>query len=518
MPEPVKPLNWIPQRVSSLTHHLPAALMVTAVVYFLHHDLHLLDAVDGYAFLAIGNLAAGSVSEEHGNDPMVGVVLIDQKSNEDYYAERSPLDRCQLKNDLKAIYDLVPPPKLLVVDLDLSPVVPEPRVDVAAIARNERAALCDNELLKLLMRHGTTDTVLMAPFKMLNLDARDSVASWRHTLGKAVAFAQDPTISVRYGMVNDVECKPDSLAATAYQRYPGTTGKEDNCFRHLASAEPLTISPGHYYSKLRLVSVSELPTRQGPSQRRAAPVATALALPVIFIGTSFGDDDTFLTPLGTIYGVEVHAAAFTSLLYPTTIGQVLGFCADIGIALGMGGLIAWSWRRYFNKRFSSSAFDRQAAPWVILVFVVVLLALIGGLTYLSYWALRHCNIWVSPIPIAVGMLFESFFNSAVSAAVGEGYEQRQALIRRLQDAHASGPDAFARRVTQEVSQRPRHVHSLKDRAQRFWCTDFRGLLAGGHRGALALLVVRRVFFLALLSWLLWAVFMEPLKSIIEAMP
>jgi hypothetical protein len=418
---------------------------------------------------------------------------------------------------LTAIYKLPGPPKLLVIDLDLSPVLPELEGDAGAIARNQQAVLCDSRLLKLLMQRRATDTVLMAPFKMLNLDARDSIATWRYTLGNSVAFAQTPTINIRFGLVNDIECKPDAIAATAYRRYSAKTGDTDNCLKHPASGEPLIINPGHYVSKLLPVSLSELPTRHGPSENRAKPVADALRQPVIFLGTSYGDDDTFLTPLGTMYGVEVHAAAFTSLLYPTTKGDVLAFFLDIAIALLLGGGIAWSWRHYFKRRFSSSAFDRQAAAWQLMGFVMLLIVAIALLTWGSYALLRWKSVWLSPIPIAVGMLFESFFNSAVSAAVGEGYEQRQALIRRLQAAHASGPDVFASQVTQEASQRPRHAHNVRDRAIRFWHTDFTGLRDSGQQYALTLLVIRRAAFLVLLLWLLWVVFCEPLHSFLERM-
>jgi len=489
--------------------------MVTAVVHFFHHTLHVLDAVDGYAFFAIGNLTTDSTSRDSGNKPTVGVVLIDQKSNEDYYWERSPLDRCELTKDLQAIYALPSPPKLLVIDLDLSPALLEPAVDPTAIARNDHAAFCDEQLLTTLKYHpAITRTVVMAASRMLNARARVGIAKWRPKLAPFVAFAEDPTISVRYGLVNDVECIPTSIAATAYRHYSDKTGKEDNCLNHPASDKPLTINPGNYFSTLRAVPLSKLPSRV-PTSGWREPLPDALTLPVIFLGTSYGDDDTFLTPLGTMYGVEVHAAAFTSLLYPTSKGDVLAFFLDIGIALGLGSAIAWSWRSYFKRRFSSRAFDRQLAPWLIILLVIGLIVVLAILTLVSYWLLRHYNIWLSPIPIAVGMLFESFFNSAVSAAVGEGYEQRQALVRRLQAAHASGPDSFASQVTLEASQRPRHAHSLRGRAARFCKTDFRGLRDKGHKGALALLILRRTAFVVLLLWLLWAVFWEPLHSFLE---
>ncbi|VVQ20522.1 hypothetical protein [Pseudomonas fluorescens] len=107
--------------ISACIHHLPAASMVAAVVGICYHGLHLLDAVDGYAFLGIGNLTAKDVSQSTGRNPKMAVVLIDQESHENFYRERSPLDRCELKKDLEAIYNLPRPPKLVVIDLDLSP-------------------------------------------------------------------------------------------------------------------------------------------------------------------------------------------------------------------------------------------------------------------------------------------------------------------------------------------------------------------------------------------------------------
>ncbi|VVP92452.1 hypothetical protein PS918_03373 [Pseudomonas fluorescens] len=500
--------HWIARFISAGTHHLPAALMVTAIVSICHHDLHMLDAIDGYAFLAIGNLTANSVARETGSDPKVAVVLIDQKSNEDYYRERSPLNRCQLKNDLQAIYDLPGRPKLVVVDLDLSPVLLDSPLTPLNAPANAEAKLCDEQLLTLLTKHREgIETVLMAPFKMLDAGARQNIKNWRTALEGFVSFADDPTIRVSYGLVNDLECEKSSLAAAAYDKYPDKP--LTNCLKE--KQKKLTVNPGHYFSGLRAVSLSQLPTRLVGSQCSAKTPYEALYLPVVFLGTSFGDSDTFLTPLGTMYGVEVHAAAFMSLVQPTTQNEVLAFVLDLGLGLLMGGLIAWAWRRYFNLRFSSRAFDRQRAPWLILILAIGFVVLVAVLTYLSFLLLRYRNIWLSPIPIALGMLIESFFNSAVSAAVGEGYEQRQALIKRLRAAHKKGTENFSSQVAVELEQRPHHAHSLQERALRFIYLDCKRLRRSGQYGAVILLCFRRTAFFLLLL----AAFREQLLHILE---
>lgn len=505
-----KPFYWLAQFLSSSTHHLPAALMVTAVVTFCHHNLHLLDAVDGYAFLGIGNLAARSFSHDVGKQAEVGVILIDDSANERYYRQRSPLGRCELAKDLGAIYELYP--QLLVIDLDLSPALLDDPPDPANPGNNAALMQCDEKLLNLLMqRREATRTVLIAPFAMLDQKAKADLEEWRTKLKPYVTFADDPTISVKYGMANEIDCNRDSLAATAfetyphkYDKYPRKAGVPRDCLDENILGDnnaKLTINPGHYFSGLLPVSVSQLPSRC-VDIKNCQPLPRALRLPVLFLGTSFGDNDTFLTPLGTMYGVDVHAAAFMSLLQPTTHDKLIAFLLDLAIGLAMGGTIAWCWRRYFNLRFSGSAAERQAAPWLILALTLVLVLALLTLTWVSFMLLRKWNIWLSPIPIAIGMLFESFFNSAVSTAVGEGYEQRQALVRRLEAAHASGAQTFATRLREELKQRPHHAHAMPERIARFFYRDF-GRLRGSHQyAALTLLLVRRATFCVLLGWLL----------------
>ncbi|MNX24826.1 CHASE2 domain protein [compost metagenome] len=482
---------------SACFHHLPAALMVAAVVGICHHGLHLLDAIDGYAFLGIGNLTARDVSQNIGNEPKVAVVLIDQESHENFYRERSPLDRCELKKDLEAIYSLPTPPKLLVVDLDLSPPLP-----LLPLERPENKVSedCDSQLKTLLSQPRKTETVLIAPFEMLDRDAQAKIEKWSVDLKGFVSFA-DPTIRVSYGLVNGIECNADSLAATAYEKYPDKSAHLANCRNE--KTNDLKISPGQYFSGLRPVFLCQLPSRRAEPQCAGVPAYETLHnLPVVFFGSSYGDSDTYLTPLGTMYGVEVHAAAFMSLLQPTTESKEWQqFALDVLLGLLMGGMIAFFWRRYFSLRFSSSALDRQRAPWQILLLAISLAVVVGGLTFGSYWLLRHFSIWLSPIPIALGMLFESFFNSAVSAAVQEGYEQRQAMIQRLQ---ASDPNGVTSQLALEAEQRPHHAHSLPERAARFFYVDCLRLLRSRQYCAMTLLLIRRMaFFLILLLAFFW---------------
>jgi hypothetical protein len=262
--------------LSAGTHHLPAALIVAALVFICHHQLHLLDAIDGYAYLGIGNFTAQDVSHNINNAPKVAVVLIDQKSHEDYYRERNPLNRCELKKDLLAIYDLPGPPSLLVVDLDLSPPLPLLPLDRP---ENKEADDCDAQLKTLLLQPRTTKTVLLAPFEMLDRVAQAKNDTWRKDLEGVVSFA-DPTINVSYGLVNGIECKDNSLAVTAFDKFPDKPADLENC--RTVKDKELKISPGQYFSGLRPVSICQLPPRVKESRCYTPENEGPNHLPVVF--------------------------------------------------------------------------------------------------------------------------------------------------------------------------------------------------------------------------------------------
>lgn len=508
MPGPFKPMHSIGHFLSACTHHLPAALVVSALVYICHHHLHLLDAVDGYAFLGIGNRTA-LASRTIGDTPMVAVVRIDQQSHENYYRGRSPLNRCELKKDLEGIYNLVPPPKVLVIDFDLSPALQVLPLDSQ---ENLEAEACTNDIKHLITQHLGTHTVLMKPFDVQDPENQAQIKEWEEDLTRSdalVSFA-DPTISVRYGMVSSVECSTDSLAGTAFDRYPDKDPGNGNCLSE--RNKELKISPAQYLSGLRVIPVSRMPARQSQFQcDRRTPYETLFSLPVVFFGGSYDAGDTYLTPIGKVYGAAVHAAAFMSLLRPTRVNELLAFAIDVVIGLGLGRFIDYCWRRYFSLRFASSAYERQKAPWFIVALLIVYAVMVGLLTFVSFLLLLHKGIWLSPIPIALGMLIESFFNSAVTAAVSEGFEQRQALLVRLR---AEGPDGIATRLAHEADQRPHHAHDLEERMTRFFYLDWARLRDTGQRGAANLLFVRRLIFVLLLAV---ASFWEQLSHLIEAL-
>lgn len=495
------PIHWALARVHSaghliahLAHHLPAALAVTSLVTLGHLQFHLLDAIDGYAFLGIGNLSAWESPRGRGGaEARAAVVVIDQQSHENYYRERSPLNRCELARDLASLYQLSP--QVLVIDLDLSPSL----VDADSA---QKVADCERTLYELIKERRNTKTVLMEPFPVLDKAANAETEIWRGKMREAGVVFGDATLPVRYGLVTQVDCKPDTLAAVALAQRPRE--EADNCLKH--KNLDLLINPRQYLTGLRAIAVADLPSRRAALETELGSALDALPseLPAVFFGGTYGDGDTFLTPLGIMYGVEVHAAAYLSLLEPATdVDHLIGFGLEVGLAVIFGGVIAACWRSYYVRRFSSSALERQLSPVLVVALAIALVVLVMATTMVSLYLLSRTDYWLSPIPIATGMLVESFFAGAVTEAVKEGHKQRQALVLWLDKAHQESTESFRLAVEQAKKQRPPDGYSLREGCWRFFIGDVGRLYKKGARRAALAVLSRRLFFLALLGLALY---------------
>lgn len=503
--------------IARLSHHLPGALVVASLVTIGHLHFHLLDAIDSYAFIGIGNLSAVGALSSEAEKPTVAVVLIDQSSYETYYREGSPLDRCQLWADLKFLYDLPTPPRLMVIDLDLSP--PAQKEEARSTRRGE--AGCQASLNQLLIDgQSRTKTVLMAPLPVDDPQASKTIQNWRKTMEDAQIAFGDPNLPIRYGLVTKIECEEKKLAAVALDAAIAadrevasdaeklTNDSTNPCWDEQGNiqSKEFLINPKQYLTGLRPVSALSLPTQLDLFSEWPR-ITPPWELPVVFFGGSYGEDDTYLTPLGTMYGVEVHAAAFKSLVDPASeFDHLRGFGLEIAIAVLFGGIISFCWRHYFSMRFSPSTLKRQFSTIFVWFLGGALIILVMLTTVGSLYLLSNSNYWLSPIPIALGMLIESFFVGAVHEAVKEGNHQREILVGELKIAHENGPTQFAKAAAELVRQRPEPSRNLRDRCLHFIFGDFARYIVIPDFIAALLALARRLALFALLGFALYLIF------------
>ncbi|WP_171016570.1 CHASE2 domain-containing protein [Pseudomonas sp. D(2018)] len=517
-------LRWLCrllQPLHSFLHNLPAAVAVASLVVIGHLHFRLLDTIDGYTYLTIANLSAVQAAAGRKPQPGVSVVLIDALTHETRYGERSPLNRCELLTDLDAIYKAKP--KVVVIDFDLSP---SPLVEQISKTQSHqkppsRTELdCQEGLYRLIETQTATNTVLMEPFEMLVEASENKNREWKGRMAKTCDSKQngrvcfgDPSLRLSYGLLTRFPCNNQGLAGQALKlSSPPSLPK---CLKESKDTFEL-INPLQILLGLAPVPISSI--RQ---QQALPPQASTVLNGVVFFGGGYGSSDTFLTPLGNLYGVEIHAAAYMSLQRPASdFDHYVSFALEILLALMFGMVIRACWKHYFDRRFSECPLPRQQSFLFVLLLSAAFISLVILSIIASLIILAAFDWWLTPLPIAVGMLIESFFSGAVHAGVDAGHDQRTNLLNSLLKTESRLPTSVRLRLRKELNQRPHHRQSVCDQFSHFVFLDFWKLwqrragrnkeatTLAGNKAAASLLLLRRLVWLGLLVWALIVIWLH----------
>ena len=427
--------------VGHIREEWKATVFVAACVTIAHLGFNWLDAVDSYAFMAFSNLVSHTAdsptaSKEPPSDSVV-VVRIDEQTFRTRYRERSPLDRCVLSSQLSAIY--AAQPHIVVVDLDLSP-ADWTRHENGPDAERERA--CQERLEATLARSVDEHirTVTMEPLDSFDPAVATSNAEWQQEQERAGVRFGDAALPVSYGITLDHFSGDRTLYAAA-ERASVTGEMADDATA--PSRNRARIDARAYTAKLRpvLTSWTDMPvagTADYTDSDLTATLQSLLPAPahdntrnrVVFFGAGYGQEDTYLTPVGNLYGVEVHAAAFVSR-EPSRWCHLISLVIEIFIAFVFGMIIVSCWTQYFAWRSDDrSMYGQLASVWVA-IMLVGLLAAIAVASAISSLLLGRFGMWLSPIPVAAGMLIESCMAGSVEAAVRRLHQIQSGLAPRV---------------------------------------------------------------------------------------
>jgi CHASE2 domain-containing protein len=392
---------------------LRTAIVVASLATLAAHHLGWVRAIDGYAFAMIGNLTTLRADDGTRGPENAGVVVLelDQRAYDERYGARSPLDRCALRVDLERVY--AAGPRLLVVDFDLSPPlwVGQPSPEAT------RQLECQERLDGVISDRGRT-TVLMKPFDVeepdgeVRLRAKHRVDEWQLKMRAAHVRFGDPEILAEYGLVVRSRVDPKSLVGAA----AAVSGRKPSP----ENGNPWIV-PASVRGRVQIVTLGQ--------------DLTKLRDRVVFFGGTWDvpPGDSHLTPLGELYGVEIHAGAFASLPavaddenaprrfdwlrapLMTAWRKVRTLCFDLGIALVLGWLALRCWGEYFTQVRRPDAGEYDAAFWVF-VLTVLFVAGLCVFVWFSLWLLRTWGIWASPVVVALGVSSECFVLKSVEAA------------------------------------------------------------------------------------------------------
>jgi len=375
------------------------------------------------------------------------VLLIDDATFEDRFRERSPLDRNELAGLLDEIRGQAP--KLLVVDLDLSP-GPAPSAD------ESRAQAVLDEALKA---YAPDQLLLATPLPARSYALAFRRLQWMHELCNAgVRFAHtalfhsgthvlryDPAlpslgpvaariVGVQAGGAKPFEePEPCELVQeelrdiVSRQAQRGAQSGDLPDQRTLGAAYFLQAPPevAYYVDNAharRLAPINfgyeRFVRRYCLSPSAAGDDCAALTDrgvndQVLFLGGAWGQEDMHPTPSGRREGVMLHAAAFHSEQVPVTaryrpLATATEFVLGLIIAFLMGNL----WSGYFRTLYN----EPQTLPLIVTRYAYAGLAtllVVGTLWVIaqsSAWMMQH-GVWLDPLPLLGVLLLKTFFTA-----------------------------------------------------------------------------------------------------------
>ncbi len=444
------------------------------------------------------------------------VLLIDDAAFEDRFRERSPLDRAELARLLDDLRGRAP--RLLVVDLDLSP-GPAPTVD------EERAQAALDDALRAF---GPGSLLLATPLPARSFEMALRRLRWMHGLcGAGVRFAHttlfhsgayvlryDPTLpslgplAARLAGVQAADAAPFDepepcalVAEEVRERDFAPAGREaaDGGAagrRTLGAAYFLQAPPAIAYYVDNAQARRLAPLNFGyerfarrycvaapaPGEDCAAVDGRALAGGVVFLGGAWGQDDMHPTPLGHREGVMLHAAAFHSEQVPVSrryqpVATAVEFMFGLVVAFVMGHL----WSGYFRALYGTpQTLERIARRYAYAALATTLvLGTLWVIAQSSGWLMQH-GVWLDPLPLLGVLLLKTLFTARkleLEAVRGQPpHEAHEAAAAPLTvyDRLARVVDALPRLAAHKleslvkvVSALP-FVHAHWDRVMHLW--------------------------------------------------
>jgi hypothetical protein len=340
---------------------LMAAIFLAASMLIVEHYgyLNWLDAL----MLRMATVVDSNVSDVS-NSPYT-VALINEYQYETTFKQSSPLDRKELYTIVKNV--ITNDPKLVVVDIDISPVF---------FPVSE-----DQKLLDILLKSYPNRFILPEPKETIVW--KENIEAWKQDMMQhGIAFA-DIHLESRQGVALKYTLTEDSIAAIVNQKVTAHAAEHS----HSEHAESLPIN---YATKIRFV-FEELLKHNDIENK------------VVFLGGQYNNQDKFLTPIGELDGVAVHAYILASDL--ENASHSIAMLLDIVVGSIIGIILAFLWKKYDTESFHW-IFDSYKS-----VVFLAILSFVLSLIYLSIYlmpVIMSSGIWLNPGPMILGMFIHAF--------------------------------------------------------------------------------------------------------------
>jgi hypothetical protein len=407
---------------------LRATLFLTCLTAILNHA-RLLDWVDVLALKFLPEKAFEQQPPQHPANLRTLVLGITPDLFEQSFGGHTPINRDRFRQLIEAVLAAYPNVRVLAVDYDLAPGAGKP-CDL-----NSEDSVCDIAELELQQQQRLQEflnerfaptaegsrancrvqLVLITPLKEKD-DYSEVEQTW---------LKQDQAGCVRFG--EHFLANHNWLETVVKHRTVGSPG--DACAGEDDSAMPLALVVNRARRCAGVIkTLGPAPSGEVAiinfAKAREAIFLCALwdgrdiggrchewlrtikadpaAIDTVFIGSSYGEEDKFRTPLGDQFGVELHAFGAYSQLHPLRDPKALSFAIDIAVGI----LSAIVFQSLWGGAQRYAAESAQRFFFIVAVFAVLLLAAWGALRLMP--GMLKYGFWMNPLMIFVGLFVDSY--------------------------------------------------------------------------------------------------------------
>ena len=391
----------------------PSVLFPASLAVILHH-LGYLVIFSKISLLIVSNLATPSVQptpDISGNGPIT--LLISEQDYQERYKERSPLNRCILALDISEI--LHRGVKTLVVDLDLSPLLGE----------SAEEAVCQKQLDKVL-DGAAKQMVLLSPFFADSEKLRAVKHAWMHERCNAALVFAVGDLEKSLGIVIDTRYNKNGVPELVEKSEKGeicadlaaikNSPEKNRWLKKPDGSAAVKANHSHSTSdpiNFRKFSHEAIVTTAGDPR---LDLVNNWKSRVVFFGGSYGTDDTFLTSMGELPGVAIHAARWVTHKSPVKeLNFFAGFALDLVLGTVFMFVVKWFWKRYVAYALNPNLALRELKNWYLAGFLLIYVVLALSAFALAQWLFIWLGVLIAPLLIAVSMLVDGFISGPINA-------------------------------------------------------------------------------------------------------
>ena len=403
---------------------LRSVLFLTCFTAILHHA-KLLDSVDVLALKFLPENAFEQKPRQDNASFRTLVLGITPDLFEQEFGGHTPINRDRFRKLIQEVLDAYPKARVLATDYDFSPGATRPCEDraedsvckIVELEIKEQKSFEEflSKALPEKLKPPNGQLVLITPLQ--DPDELDKVKrKWLVDMTQAgVRFGDHALLEHNWlaTVVKHLHVKPlaDPCARNGDIKMPfaAVVNEARRCAGlpvTLDAEEHEGVKPINFAAARKAVFLCPLwkwsDIGDGCRRRLQSANSDPDAIDTIFIGSSYGEEDKFRTPLGDQYGVELHAFSAYSLIKPLEEQKRWSFLIDIVIGMLFGILFQILWGSAARSGHDSAC----RFFFISMVFVALIIAAMFAVWIIPLM-LRY-GFTMNPLIILVGLFIHSY--------------------------------------------------------------------------------------------------------------